>query len=260
MSLVDRLRKWQTLAIEYATGTPVIFHHIPKCGGTSVGRALRLRYLLSQDTVHPIHSYAAVEAFFPDTEQAKLLDAMRDFREQMLLYLIFEKVRCISAHVHFSQPAYESACAQYKFVTVLRDPVERFVSHYFHSLNRNDYSRVSQPIDAFIETEQARDMGATLSKYLCGLPSGSDFASEEAVSSAIVNLEKFDAIGFLDKLPSFEKRLREILGVGLRIGHENAGAHGGGGYKARLEPKILAAVVELCAPDIAIFEAARRFG
>ena len=65
----------------------VVFHHVPKCGGTSVGRALRKRYLLSQSTVTPESSFRAFEAFTQGTDRQQMLVDVLDLREQMMLHL-----------------------------------------------------------------------------------------------------------------------------------------------------------------------------
>lgn len=256
MSTVDRLKRVHEILVRTASGAPVVFHHVPKCGGTSVGRALRFRYIVSQATVHPIHSFRAVEAYFPSTDRDGLLCAMREFRQQMLIYHMAGRIRCISAHVPFSPAAHNFGAPGYRFVTILRDPVQRFVSHYFHSLNRNDYSRISVPFEEFVKSDQARRFGSVYSEYLCGLRA-TNFSSDETIEAAIENLGKFDAIGFLDELPKFEEKLSSLLGVRLRIKHENAGKSGNG-FHNKLPPNLYESVIEICAPDIRIYEAARR--
>jgi hypothetical protein len=63
MGRIDRLKALQPRVLDRLTPQRVVFHHVPKCGGTSVGRALRKRYLLSQATVTPEASFRAFEAF-----------------------------------------------------------------------------------------------------------------------------------------------------------------------------------------------------
>ena len=107
---------------------PVVFHHVPKCGGTSVGRAIRRRYLLSQATVKPEESYRAFAAFTGRSDRDAMLRDVLDLREQMMLYHLFDGVRCLSLHVRFSEAAFDRFGERYRFVTLLRDPVDHFAA------------------------------------------------------------------------------------------------------------------------------------
>ena len=253
MGLVDHAKALRTAATDRLHAQRVVFHHAPKCGGTSVGRALRKRYLLSQATVIPESSFRALEAFRGGGERERLLVEVLDLREQMLLYHLFEDVRCVSAHVRFSAAAHARFAERYRFVTILREPLERFWSHYRWSHGKpHAHARIEEPFEAFLETESARRLGATYAEYFSGLPSDADFRSQEAIDAAVANLGRFDAVGRLDDLPAFEESLRAALGVRVRVGHENRGRPGAG--RSTVErPDLRDRVAALCAPDLAIW-------
>ena len=258
MGLVDRVKSARAAAIERLHAQRVVFHHPPKCGGTSVGRALRRRYLLSQATVVPEASFRALEAFRGGGDREALLVDVLDLREQMLLYHLFEDVRCVSAHVRFSAAAHDRFADRYRFVTILREPTARFRSHHRWSYRKpHAHARIETPFEEFLETERAWRLGATYAEYFSGLPKDADFCSPEAVDAAVRNLGKFDAVGRLDDLPAFEERLRAILRVRIRIGHENK-ARPESDPSAADRPDLAAKVRELCAPDLAIWDRARQ--
>ena len=222
MGAVDWAKAVRRSTIDAVIPQRFVFHHIPKCGGTSVGRALRRRYLLSQATVSPEASFRAFELFSGGGDRQQMLIDVLDLREQMLLYLMFEDVRGISLHVRFSEKAYSRFADRYKFITVLRNPMERFISHYFWSWNKDDaHARIEEDFEAFLDTEHARRLGATLVQYLCGLPKEVPTHSDEAVAAAIASLAKFDVVGDISDIASLEATLRETLGVRISIGHEN---------------------------------------
>ena len=62
MGILDRAKSLRAEAVERLLPQKFVFHHVPKCGGTSVGRALRKRYLLSQATVTPESSFRKTSA------------------------------------------------------------------------------------------------------------------------------------------------------------------------------------------------------
>lgn len=232
----------------------VVFHHVPKCGGTSVGRALRKRFLTSQATVVPESSFRAFQSFTGRTDRDQLLVDVLDLREQMLLYLLHEDIRCISLHVRFSSAAFREFRDRYKFVTILRDPVERFVSHYHWSHGKpGAHGRIEESFEAFLDTPRARRLGASYVEYFAGLPKEADLTTPAAIAAAIENLGRMDVVGRLDDLPAFEAKLRDALGVRLRVGHENKAR--GPRSAARTPPDLAERLRVLCAPDIAVWEA-----
>ena len=253
MGLVDHAKALRKTAAERLHAQRVVFHHVPKCGGTSVGRALRKRYLLSQATIVSESSFRALEAFVGGGDREALLVDVLDLREQMLLYHLFEDVRCVSAHVRFSAAAHAPFAGRYKFVTILREPVARFWSHYHWSHGKpHAHARIEEPFEAFLETERARRLGASYAEYFRGLPKDADFRSGEAIDAAVANLGRFDAVGRLDDLPAFEEGLRRVLRVRIRVGHENRGRPSEE-RSAADRPDLRARTAELCAPDLAIW-------
>ena len=233
----------------------LVFHHVPKCGGTSVGKGLRMRYALSQATVTPESSFRAFEAFTGRSDRDQMLIDVLDLREQMLLYLLFEDIRCVSLHVPFSEIAHARFRDRYRFVTILREPVSRFISHYFWSHGKpHAHGRIEEDFAAFLETPRAKRLGATYAEFFSGLPKDSGITSKEAIERAVENLNtKFDVVGRLDHLPDFERDLRRTLGVRIRVGHENKGHAAEECTRSMVTPELVEQVRVLCAPDLAIW-------
>jgi hypothetical protein len=256
MSIVDRAKALVGLMNDYHLPQRVVFHHVPKCGGTSVGRALRKRYITSQATVSPESSFRAFQTFTGRTDREGLLVDILDLREQMLLYLLYEDVRCVSAHVRFSHAAYDTFRDKYAFITILREPVQRFISHYFWSFQRpNAHGRIDEDFESFLETQRAKRLGASYVEYFCGLPKETDITTAEAVDSAIRNLRRMNIVGRLDDLAGFQADLRKTLGVRVRIGHENKMRQSVGREAGVVKPELMDHVRALCAPDIMVWNA-----
>jgi Sulfotransferase family len=256
MSLVDNLKSIRHDLRDRVVPQRFVFHHVPKCGGTSVGRALRMRYLLSQATVTPEASFRAFEAFTGRSDREQMLIDVLDLREQMLLYHMFEDVHGISLHVRFSNVAHARFRDRYKFVTVLRDPVARFVSHYHWSYGKPEaHARIEETFEDFLETGRARRLGATYVEFFSGLPKEADITSEAAIAAAIGNLGKFDVVGNLTDLDRFQNEIRAALGIRVRIGHENARTTRPGTRNELADPGLRARIEALCAPDLAVWKA-----
>lgn len=257
-AFVDRAKGLRGRILNATLPQRFVFHHVPKCGGTSVGRAFRKRYLLSQATISPEASFRAYQAFTGRQDREQMLVDVLDLREQMLLYHLYSDTRCVSAHVAFSDIAYSGFSDSYKFVTILREPVSRFLSHFNWSHARDGaHARIEEDFDTFLETERAKRMGATYVEYFAGRPPISDIATPKAIAKAICNLNRFDVVGRLDDMARFERNISDKLGFRVRIGHENrASAPRSGIQRSNLTTAQLQKVQDLCAPDIAIYEAA----
>ena len=252
--VVGLVKGFRKSILDHVSPQRVVFHHVPKCGGTSVGYTLRKRYLLSQASVTPESSFRAFEAFTGRSDREQMLIDVLDLREQMMLYLMYEDIRCISLHVRFSEIAHTRFADRYKFVTILREPVSRFISHYFWSHGKpHAHARIDESFADFLETDRARRLGATYAEYYAGLPKEADITTPEAVASALANLRRFDVVGRLDDLGEFEKNLQRELGVRIKIGHENKARPAKTGRNNTLTPDLREKVVKLCAPDLAIW-------
>lgn len=255
MDLIERARQVNRAMLNRLAPQRFVFHHVPKCGGTSVGRALRMRYLSSQATVKPEASFRAFQTFTGRTDTERLMFEVNDLRKQMLLYLMYDDVRCISCHVPFSRAAYDEFSGRYKFITLLREPVSRFLSHYNWSHNRPQaHGHIPEDFDTFLATRRARAMGAEFVEIFSDLPVGTDLRSTESIDRAVQHLAGFDIVGRLDDLDGFAIGIRQTLGVRVRIGHENKTSREANNVtRASLGEAQLAQVREICAPDIEVW-------
>jgi hypothetical protein len=252
MSVTDLAKSLHGRAIDLLCGRPIVFHHVPKCGGTSAGRSLRRAYLLSQATVTPVETEKAFNAVqSPGRQQG--IGHVAELREMMLLYLLYSDVRCVSAHVPFSDAAFDRFADRYSFVTLLRHPVDRFISNYFWTHNRPDaHYHVAESFEDFLSTERARGMGSTYVRYFCGEPA-QKFTLRH-VDSAIRNLRRLDGVGFLDDVDRFERDLRRLTGRRVKIGIENVG-NTSARRDAFLSGPLRDSILEVCGPDRDIWDA-----
>jgi hypothetical protein len=257
VGIVERIKRLKSRMEDLWIPQRVVFHHVPKCGGTSVSRGLRKRYLLSQGTVTPESSFRAFEAFTGRTDREQMLVDVLDLREQMMLYHLYEDVRCVSLHVRFSTAAYERFADRYKFITILREPVARFISHYNWSHDKpGAHASIAEDFEAFLATERARRMGATYVEYYSGLSKDANIRSPAAIQAAIENLRKFSVVGDLADVRNFEGDLHRELGVRVRIRHENKVSQDRQFASAKTLPAdVLGKVKTLCAPDLQVWHA-----
>ena len=258
MNIVETGKRVQAWMTEKLSGHPVVFHHVPKCAGTSVARALRMRYLPSQTGIVSWASFYAAGAFHPHCNTLQTWPHVLDLREKILVYHMYSHMRCIAAHVQFSNLAYEKFSDTYKFITVLREPVSRYISHYFWDFNGiEEWARISVSLDEFVESEMGVRYGTLFGEFFSGLAPDSNFGSPEAVEAAKRNLDKFAVVGFLDDMQRFRQNLKTELGVSVSIHHQNKSRVEDQTKKKLVTPELRQRITKLCASDIEIYNYAK---
>lgn len=254
MSLIDHAKRLSSAYINTFLKERVVFHHVPKCGGTSVGRALRRLYLGSQATVLPDASYRAACIISGGGDQDDMLLETLDVRERLLIYLMCADVRCISAHVRYSDMAYQEFRGAYSFITIMREPIERFISHYlWDSRDVSGFAKVDACFEDFLFSRRAEMYGAQYVEFYSGFSSNADFSSNEAVSAAIARLNNFVAVGSLGRLGAFENKVSDVVKKNVRIGKDNIGDRKALDYFDSLPSHLKRRVEEVCRPDCAVW-------
>lgn len=162
-------------------GRPLhLFCHLPKTGGTTVTRllveSLGLRYVAAR----PV---AKRTTYSPS-------DLRRDLR-------LAPWARCIGGHPLKPYVDIELTDRDLRWVTLLRDPIERYLSHYQHQYDRG-HDRYHLPIDEWGRRFNRSDL---MVRSIAGE------ANLERAKSILE--ERFDIVGTLESFDLFLIQLRE---------------------------------------------------
>lgn len=124
MGLLDEIRR--KLVTRYKFG--IVFTHVPKCGGSSVETALFRHYRFSRERIYPIEArHAQRAAGRAPKGQPPDIEALA-FRELLLAYALNRGVKCVTGHNPLSPALRKNFAPDWKFITILREPVSRFCS------------------------------------------------------------------------------------------------------------------------------------
>lgn len=146
----------------------------------------------------------------------------------------------------------------YKIITCLRNPVDRWFSHFLYSrYKEGSYGRIEQDVEDFLESERAVSLATTYVKYIGGTRQDRDYTCRSAVDGALANLDMFDIVGFLDHLDAFREQIQENTGFNLRFEHRRQSPADPTIKRTIKDSKEYRTAVErLCEPDMEVYEQA----
>ena len=179
----------------------LIFDHIPKCAGSALGAFLKLHYpdrkVFTTKGSGPLES---VEQF------RQLPEAKRHS---------FELLKG-----HFTGHLIDCAHPDCLVVTVLREPVDRIVSHYYfakekptHYLHEQIHSD-NLSLKDYVESGISHELQNHYTLHFSGFSvEDAERDPEGAITKAYECLRGYDLVGFQDELPAFVGKLSQLVGL-----------------------------------------------
>jgi hypothetical protein len=234
---------------------PLVFFHIMKCAGTSVRGGLTRGVVGKRrgPEIFELDGQAAIRAAGGTDD-----DNWR-FRDALLPYVCTTlDPQVVLGHFRY-RDRYAELLGDAILVTVLRDPLERFVSLYRYRRYKSDaHQSVSMPFDEFVSSRWSKDGHAYVDTF-CGRD-GLDPASDEAVSAAVDNLRKFAVVGRADRLDDFAREVTAVAGREVTIPRVNVSPAPTGAppEETGIDDRSLEQARLVCAPDYRVY--GRFFG
>ncbi|MGF1522988.1 MAG: hypothetical protein ACFBSF_11795 [Leptolyngbyaceae cyanobacterium] len=237
----------------------VFFLHVHKCGGTSILNSIAATYGFSNNIARRRFGDLSNEA---SVKAANLVGSTpEDFRENILLYYMsLPDMRYIYGHFSYSERAMKEYGSDWNFITVLRDPISRWFSHYFmdrYKEERSFYASIDEELGDFLHSERSLWEARKYVLMFTDDITLEEASSQAAIDQAIENLKKFSIVGFLDRLNDFSIEFESRLGTYLRIPKLNKSPISKVEQKKLVTPAIRKKVEAICEPSTQVYQAIR---
>jgi len=192
------LKKEFLYQIPSTQARPVLFDHIPKCGGKTLNKYLEAHY--------PSRKIYATGG----ANNAALLKKFANLPEG-------ERKSYSLVRGHFINGLIDLANPECLKIVVFRDPIERIMSHYYYAKRAPRHYLHSKINDEGLSLEDYATSNLSVelrnwyTTYFSGFSADeAEEKPEESIEKAVdFVLEHYDVIGFLDNFESFIKKLRE---------------------------------------------------
>jgi hypothetical protein len=174
-----------------------IFIHIPKAAGTTFNSILNRNFTKKEILKFPHHKYQNIE-FIKEEFQKKDIS----------------QVKIISGHMKFGLHR-ELKLNHFSYVTMLRNPLERMVSHYYYVLKHPTHYLHSEAknlsLEEYILSDISDEHQNAQTKYLAGNDAGTNL---KILTKAKQNIEDhFSFVGLSEEFDLSLFELKPILGL-----------------------------------------------
>ena len=233
--------------------TKICFAHVPKCAGSTVVNAISQQVSFADKLLYG--SFGINDKACTKAAQA-FSEPKREVRKRVVAYALAEgKHRVISGHFHCSPGVVETFRQDWNFVTVLRNPVDRWVSAYVYDRFKTaERAKAELEVEAYLASERGRYSGMTYLSYFSDIPKDPSFSDYQPyVAEAEANLKNFALVGLFDEMEQFAAEFDKVSGHPLKMGHTNKTPKQSAKAEITNNEKLMEKIAEVCRPDMELY-------
>lgn len=242
---------------EYLKNAPRIFFcHVPKCAGGSISAAIYDSYSIRERL---FTSMFRINLRASDMAYKICSKDMMEVREVVLCYNLSLPTYTFGAgHCRCRPQLVQSYKDSWNFVTILRDPVVRWISEYVYNTYTDKTvpgrGNNELPLKDYIVSKKGKRSGIYFLRYFSSMPVGYDGDVEEFVNEAIANLRQFRVVGTIERIEFWRQTFRQVFKRDITIPKVNTSPKPGIAEEISSNEALISQIRQLCEPDIRIYQ------
>ncbi len=181
---------------------------------------------------------------------------MMHCREHVLAYnLAIQRNYFGRGHCKCRPQLVQAFSAEWDFVTILRHPVDRWISEYvYNTYKQSDWVKNRLSLDEYLGSSKGGASGNYLVRYFSDAPSGLNGNSAQYIEEALGNLARFSVVGTLDNLETWVSRMNDHFGIALDIPKVNSSPKNERAEEIRSDASLMKRIEEACKYDLELYD------
>lgn len=188
---------------------PVVFDHLPKCGGSSINKYLTSSFPIKRTyAINGSNPHKSVEIFLN-------LNTKKRYGAKLV-------------YGHLANKLFDVANPESIRATVLREPIDRIISHYYYVKRNKDHYLYKKIEEENIQLSEYcyHDLSGELQNWYVTHFTGLSLSEVEknpkkSVDLAFKNvIDKYHVIGFQDDIPLFINNLKRAANINTQFKNE----------------------------------------
>jgi hypothetical protein len=223
----------------------VIFDHLPKCGGSTLNKYLEIHYRESR--IFRINGNNPMKSI----DDFKALSSAKK-----------NKYKLIKGHL--ANRLFPELDERFIRVTMLREPIERIVSHYYyakrnsnHYLNefilKNDIS-----LKEYVQSGKSEELVNWYVSHFSGFSIAEMKENPaDALKVALQNIAKYDLVGLTESFNQFTEELKKIAGFKISYNNQKENVTQGRTAVSEIDSESLEAIKSMNQLDVQFYHQVR---
>lgn len=231
-----------------------VFTHVPKCAGSALSISLLegLYSVIIRNS--PLTTGIDAKLALEVSKTTGIYD-QKVRQIHLATFLESNKKVFVTGHCYAPPKLVSKFKDSWNFITVLRDPTDRFISEYVYNTYKDvGWKKNTLSIDDYIKTDEMLKSGVTYARFFSGLDFKEIIANPEtAIELSVNNLKDYYKVGFLHQLDQWIEEINKEFGVSIKTNTTNSSPNKSVVSEIRSDSAKIKRIKELCSIDYAIY-------